>query len=351
MARSYYATYNPTKDIFTGLGSLGTAGAVASGLLGTKAAGFMASNPIGWITAAVLAANAAANALTGGISTSTTNKRNDSLYNSLINQGYSALDAEAIVSQYGDTAANNFWDFGNYGDQTNYEAIAELTKMLDEAYTKFGDAPAMLSMNDINDIENRAGLEIDSSNNQILDTYDQVMDNINSISQQNLIDNQVSFNDYRNQILTNNAMAQQQIAGSTRYELDRQQRNAITRGATAAQRLVANINTQLGMQAKSAQQSLETSNVLAQQLLAQRQAQAGIRQDYMNQSNSLVLNKANTMSNMPERKNAYQQNKVDYAMDKNQYERDAWDKNVTNYFSGNDLAGGIYRRRHGNGVI
>jgi hypothetical protein len=165
--------------------------------------------------------------------------------------------------------------------------------------------------------------------------------------QQQLAENQQAFADYRNQVLTNDAMNQQAIAGSTRYELERSQRNAIIRGASAAQRLVANINTQLGMQSKAAQQSLDTSNALAQQLLAHRQAQAGIRSDYMNMMNQDAMNRAGVIKGSAERKNQYAQAQVGYNMDKNQYARDAWNDRVSDYFSGNSVGEGIYRRQYG----
>ena len=92
-----------------------------------------------------------------------------------------------------------------------------------------------------------------------------------------LLKDYFEMNDYVNQLLSNQAQATNAIAGSTRSELQRSQRNAISRGATAAMRLVSNINTELGLQNKAAQQSLDTSNNLAQMLLTQRQSAAQLR--------------------------------------------------------------------------
>lgn len=240
--------------------------------------------------------------------------------------------------------------FPNYSYNTfDFNGADKLLKEVDEAYEKFGNAPEMLTANQLEEIEQNAAAEIDAENRQILDLYDQTFDRSTEMLDQGLMENTAAFSDYRNQVLTNDMMNQQAIAGSTRYELDRQQRNAITRGASAAQRLVANINTQLGTQAQSAQQSLETSNALAQQLLTHRQAQTGLRQDYTAALNQRDMNRAGQLSGLAERKLNYGQGKVGWAMDKNQYARDAWSDRVSNYFQGNSLGEGIYRNKYGSG--
>ena len=142
-------------------------------------------------------------------------------------------------------------------------------------------------------------------------------------------------------------MQQQAIAGSVRFELDRQQRNAITRGASAAQRLVTNINTQLGLQAQSAQQSLDTSNALAQNLLAHRQAQQGLRQDYFNARNQYNRDVASTISGQAERRLAHGRAAKGNAIDDNEYAYQAWEQRLNNSGLGS-LGEGIYRSRYGN---
>ena len=225
-----------------------------------------------------------------------------------------------------------------------------MLKDIDNAYSQIGKMPEYLTEDQIYELEQNAYSEIDAENRQLLDLYDNTLNRTSESLQQELLENNAAFSDYRNQVLTNNIMSQQAIAGSTRYELDRQQRNAITRGASAAQRLVANINTQLGTQAQSAQQSLNTSNALAQQLLAQRQAQSSIRQDYTNALNNYTNNKASALQGNAERRLSYAQGKVGWAQEKNQYARDAWNDRVSNYFQGNSLGEGIYRNRYGSGT-
>lgn len=156
---------------------------------------------------------------------------------------------------------------------------------------------------------------INAENRGLEDLYDQMFSNSKNLLEEQLADNNAMFADYRNQTLTNEAMVNQAIAGSARFELDRQKRMAISRGASAAQRLVTNINTQLGLQAQAAQQSLNTSNALAQQLLAHRQAQAGLRQDYMNAQNQHINNLTGLRKGNAERILNYQNGKLGQAMD------------------------------------
>jgi hypothetical protein len=88
------------------------------------------------------------------------------------------------------------------------------------------------------------------------------------------------FDDYRSQILGNQYQQQSQLMGTVGSEMSKARRNALEAGASAGLRMAENINTTLAMQNKQSQISLETSNQLAQQLLNQRQAAAGIRGDY-----------------------------------------------------------------------
>lgn len=98
--------------------------------------------------------------------------------------------------------------------------------------------------------------------------------------QNQLQENQMMFDDYRSQILGNQYQQNAQLMGSVDSAMSKARRNALEAGASAGLRMAENINTTLALQNKQAQTSLETSNQLAQQLLNQRQAAAGIRSDY-----------------------------------------------------------------------
>ncbi len=301
--------------------------------------------------AAIIAALAAAGGTATGVQVGNANasaSSNKALANYL-RQSHPELSQsqiEALVAQYGDDGFNLF-NANTWTDKTDRAGLEKMLDDINNAYNDLGTMPEFLSLDELTNIENQARGEIDAENRQILDLYDQAAGNVNNLLQQQFDENNQMFADYRNQALTNEAMQQQAIAGSTRYELDRSKRNAIIRGASAAQRLVANINTQLGMQAKSAQQSLDTSNALAQQLLAHRQAQSSLRQDYMNNMNQNLMNRANLLKGGAERKLSYAQSQMDHTLNRNQYARDAWNNRVNDYFQGNSLGEGIYRNRYG----
>lgn len=108
-----------------------------------------------------------------------------------------------------------------------------------------------------------------------------------SLRQQNLLEsqlqeNQMMFDDYRSQLLGNQYRQNAQLMGTVDSAMSKARRNALEAGASAGLRMAENINTTLAIQNKQSQTSLETSNQLAQQLLNQRQAAAGIRSDYSN---------------------------------------------------------------------
>lgn len=105
--------------------------------------------------------------------------------------------------------------------------------------------------------------------------YNDELANINSM-----------YNDYSRQLLTNDYMKNAQLMGTVQSALSKSKQNALEAGASAGSRLAENINTIMATQNKQTQQSLETSNQLAQAMLNQRQAAAGIRGNYNDMLNS-----------------------------------------------------------------
>ena len=84
----------------------------------------------------------------------------------------------------------------------------------------------------------------------------------------------------RNSILTNQHMLNQQTMDTMAYDMTKARRNAIEAGASAGVRIAGNVNAMLSAQNKASQQSLETSNQLAQMLVNQRNAEAGLRDSW-----------------------------------------------------------------------
>lgn len=196
------------------------------------------------------------------------------------------------------------------------QQIIDEEKGLEELYeTTYNDNLGLLDANNA-----QAMSLLDQTNAEITSLYDQALKRQVDAFQNELDYNNQSYRDMINQVLTNDAMAQESIAGSTRFELDRERRNAISRGASAAMRLVGNINTQLGLQNQAAQQSLDTSNQLAQMMLNQRQAGSSLRQNYVNALNNNAYAQAgqanNYMSGRLGQMNNYTNSRVGLASDR-----------------------------------
>lgn len=83
-------------------------------------------------------------------------------------------------------------------------------------------------------------------------------------------------------IMGNQMRQNAMIQDALRSDISRTRQNALEAGASAGLRIAGNINATLSAQNKAAQTSLDTSNNLAQMLLNQRQAAAGLRSDYQN---------------------------------------------------------------------
>ena len=262
--------------------------------------------------------------------------------------GFELTDAQrkALITQYGDDEFRLF-NSDTWGDQSDASGLKKALQDILDAHEKYGDMPEDLTPDELEQIQKDAYAEIDAENQKLLDLYNQSFANTSNMLQQQLAENTQMFNDYRNQMLTNSAMSQQAIAGAARFELDRQQRNAITRGASAAQRLVANINTQLGLQAQSAQQALDTSNALAQNLLAHRQAQQQVRESYINAQNQHNRDIASVTQGQAERRYGYGQARKEGAIADRDYAYDSWDRNISNNSGLGQVEQGIYRSRYG----
>lgn len=274
-----------------------------------------------------------------------------------------------LKSQYGDKLFNLF-DLETWGDQNDLEGLDKALDAL--AYDEsIGYQPDLLTSDQLDAFRQEASQEIDNevqelqalydaSNNRINSLYDQILARQTDAYQNELNASNDAYNAYANQILANDIQAQNANQGAYRYELDRSQRNAISRGASAAMRLVTNINTNLKLQNQSAQQSLETSNVLAQALLNQRQAAAGLRQSYTSDLNTAAQNKANQMNNytsqiaglrngLTERKFQHGSNIANWKQYLNEVDNDAWNEKVSNKYAGDAALEGIYRSNYGYG--
>lgn len=81
-------------------------------------------------------------------------------------------------------------------------------------------------------------------------------------------------------LLSNQYLANAQTYDALQSDMRKARQNALEAGASAGVRLAGNVNALLSAQNKQSQTALDTSNALADMLLQQRNAAAGIRSDY-----------------------------------------------------------------------
>ena len=136
------------------------------------------------------------------------------------------------------------------------------------------------------EIYNTAQKTIDAENQHLYALLDKNLARQTSNYQDEINNLNESYNEYSRQVLMNDYLKNQQLMGSVSSALSKSKQNALEAGASAGARIAGNINTVLGIQNKQTQQSLETSNQLAQAMLNQRQAAAGIRGNYNAMLNS-----------------------------------------------------------------
>lgn len=253
-------------------------------------------------------------------------------------------DLERLYDEY-DNGSFNLFDWNTWGTKHGFD-LDRYNRDLDEFLAirdQLGERPLPP---DYDAIAAAADSAVDAENAQVSALYDRMLGRSNDLFESEMANGNAMYNDYANQVQANNAMATQSIAGSTRYEMDRARRNAIRRGASAAQQLTASINAQLGLQNRAAQQQLETSNQLASALLQQRQAAAQLRGDYVSNMNADASRRASMISGTAERKaglrNSYQ------AEAERRYEaKDEQYKDRLAGLAGDNPYASIYNRKQG----
>lgn len=260
----------------------------------------------------------------------------------LTEQGFDESYADQILNEYAGTDFNLF-DGSTWGKRHTTD-IDAMKRDYDEYQKVLGELGDMPAMPDPDAIASAADRDIDAENAQVLALYDQMLGRSNDAFQRELDSSNAAYNDYVSQTLSNNAMATNAIAGSTRYEMDRARRNAIRRGASAAQQLTASVNAQLGLQNRAAQQQLETSNQLASALLQQRQAAAQLRGDYVNNLNADASRRAGLISGTAERKNSLRRGYQSEAWDRYDANKERWNDRIYGALGDNPFAD-VYKRQ------
>lgn len=290
----------------------------------------------------ILAAIAATAAIGEGAAQSTTSSRQQSKLNEAVNKfktdypdvASEMTDAqiEALVGQYQDPKG---WTlFSNWGHDygVDYDELQEDLNDFNKIRNELGDMPSPIDYGAIQEEANKA---IDAENQQVLNIYNEneqrSINNLKSLLQQN---NQM-YNDQVDNILSTNYQNNAALLNTMGSALDKTRQNALEAGASAGVRLAGNINTLLSVQNQQNQQSLETSNNLAQMLLNQRQAAMGIRNDYNNILNNYANQRASLMSGTAERKANYANNMMNQQQNIYDQRLQNWNDNLTAIGDGN----------------
>lgn len=179
---------------------------------------------------------------------------------------------------YVNHTASDWFDSGYSFDESYNQALAELAELSNQ------ELPVVPNHADL---YAAAKATVESENKQILDRYaaqetrlQELLDEATANYTTDLQDVRNTYGNMRSDILSRQSQQNSQLMDTLQSQMSKQQRNALEAGASAGLRIAGNINTLLSVQNKQSQQSLETSNQLAQMLLNQRAAERGIRNDY-----------------------------------------------------------------------
>ena len=180
----------------------------------------------------------------------------------------SAPEQNALLDNYWDEQDGNFGNlFGLSG--TDYEFdLDTFLKHINE-YGKLEVAPLLENYVDIDESLADAQASVDAENERLLASLNEDLQRSGD-----------AFTQARDTMLTSQHQRNAQTMDTMASDMSRARRNAIEAGASAGVRIAGNVNALLSAQNKMSQQSLDTSNQLAQMILNQRNAEAGLRNQW-----------------------------------------------------------------------
>lgn len=211
-------------------------------------------------------------------------------------------DAGATVSGLSDSELLAILDENGYFDVTSNWFTGDNYSLDTERL--FKDLEELSSSNvpikpNVDSLYNASVEAINAENQQMYDRYnaqearlDELLKSVTEdyrTDMQNLSD---AYSGMRSNIMSSQHQRNAQLMDTLESQMSKTQRNAIEAGASAGLRIASNINTLLSVQNKMSQQSLETSNQLAQMLLNQKSAEQGLRNDYNNYMQQDANNRA-----------------------------------------------------------
>lgn len=145
----------------------------------------------------------------------------------------------------------------------------QLLSDLNEFYNVPADEPVYTDFVDVDAALADAQSSVDAENERLLASLNEDLQRSGE-----------AYTEARNNILTQQHQRNVQTIDTMATDMSRARRNAIEAGASAGIRIAGNVNALLTAQNKMSQQSLDTSNQLAQMLLNQRNAEAGLRNQW-----------------------------------------------------------------------
>lgn len=195
--------------------------------------------------------------------------------------------------------SEDYWNdangFGNFWGLTGDRQVFDTEQFLKDI-NSLSNAPTAPSAELI---YQNAQDAVTTENQQMYDRYDaqeallnQLRDSRTASYTSDLAGIQNDYSTARTNLMSQQHQQNAQLMDTMQSQMSKQQRNAIEAGASAGLRIAGNINTMLSVQNKQAQQSLDTSNQLAQMLLNQRAAERGLRTDYDNYMAQDAANRA-----------------------------------------------------------
>jgi hypothetical protein len=161
------------------------------------------------------------------------------------------------------------YKLGEYTDGVENVDYGALIDDLAEYHKITGTAPKLSEYVDVDKSLSDAQSAIDAENEQLLQSLNEDLQSTGD-----------AYTRSRDALLTQQHQSNAQTIDTMASEMSRSRRNAIEAGASAGVRIAGNVNALLSAQNKMSQESLNTSNQLAQMLVSQRNAEAGLRNQW-----------------------------------------------------------------------
>lgn len=177
-------------------------------------------------------------------------------------------EKDALLSNYWQGVDNGFWNLGGLTGSAETFDLDTFLKDIGE-YGNVEVAPLLEDYVNIDKSLADAQASVDAENERLLASLNEDLQRSGD-----------AFVQARDTMLTSQHQRNAQTMDTMASDISRARRNAIEAGASAGVRIAGNVNALLSAQNKMSQQSLDTSNQLAQMLLTQRNAEAGLRNQW-----------------------------------------------------------------------